>query len=230
MKKSKKVIFTIPYAGGNKFSFKKYDLFLKNSFDIYHLELAGRGERFSEDLITDIYEVVDDLFNQIKDNIYGEYILYGHSLGGLLGYLLILILEEKGLPIPSNFIVSGRANPAMKPPLIRYNLPKDNFIRSLKQLGGMPSEFFNHPELFDLFEPILRADFELVEKFDFIENRKINSKISVLYGKDESFSRNEAKKWKNFSYQNIDFHKFNGGHFFIFDHIEEICKIIKNDK
>ena len=229
MKKDKKIIFTIPYAGGNKFSFKEYDLFLKDDFDIYHLELPGRGERFLEDLITDIDKVIDDLYNQIKDRIDSEYVLYGHSLGGLLGYLLILMLEEKELPIPSNFIVSGRANPSMKPPSLRHNLPKDDFIKSLKELGGMPSEFFNHSELFDLFEPILRADFMVVEKFDFNEKRKIGSKISVLYGRDESFSINEAMKWKDFSYQNINFHEFSGGHFFILDHGEDICKIIRND-
>jgi len=225
--KDKIALFTIPFAGGNRFSFNRFNRYLEDDFDIYHLELAGRGERISEELMSNIYEIRDDLFRQIEDRIDGEYIIYGHSLGGLLGYLLILLLEEKGLPRPLKFIVSGRANPCMRPPFIRYNLAKDDFIKSLKKLGGMPSEFFNHSELFDFFEPILRADFKAVEKFDFSETRKIGTKISLLYGENESFSKEEALRWRDFSYQNINFYQFEGGHFFIFDQIEEICNIIR---
>ena len=228
MIKDKTALFTIPFAGGNRFSFNRFNRYLEDDFDIYHLELAGRGERISEGLMSDIYEIRDDLFRQIMDKANGDYIIYGHSLGGLLGYLLILLLEEKGLPRPLRFIVSGRANPCMRPPYIRYNLAKDDFIKSLKKLGGMPSEFFNHSELFNFFEPILRADFEAVEKFDFSETRKIGTKISVLYGKDESFSLTDAMRWRDFTTHNsIEFYEFQGDHFFIYNHIETICKIIR---
>jgi len=229
MIKSKKTLFTLPFAGGNRYSFSKFDNYLKDDFTIYNLELAGRGDRVSQDLMSDIYEIRDDLFNQIKDNINGEYIIYGHSLGGLLAYLIALKIEDKNLPLPSKLVISGRANPSMKPKVIRHNLPKESFIDSIKKLGGMPDEFFNHPELFDFFEPILRADFQSVEDFDFKESRKIGSKISVLYGSDEYFSRKKALKWKNYTHQDIDFKEFSGGHFFIFEHIEDVCNIIKED-
>ena len=225
---NKRTFFTIPFAGGNKFAFKKYSEFLEDDFTIYPLELAGRGERFSEDLMSDIYKVRDDLFNQIKENIDGEYIIYGHSLGGLLGYLLVVLLQDRGLPLPTKLIISGRANPSMKPSTIKHNLSKDDFINSLKKLGGMPSDFFNHPELFEFFEPILRADFQIAECFDFKEKRKVNTKITVLYGKDESFSIMEAMRWREFTTDNyIDFHEFQGDHFFIYNNIETICKIIR---
>ena len=225
---NKRTLFTIPFAGGNRFAFKRYNEFLEDSFNIYPLELAGRGERFSEELISDIYDVRDDLFNQIKENLNGEYVIYGHSLGGLLAYLLTLLLEDKQLPLPTKLVISGRANPSMKPITIKYNLSKDKFIESLKELGGMPSDFFKHPELFELFEPILRTDFQLVECFDFKEKRQIDTKISVLYGKEEAFSRIEAMRWREFTIdKTIDFHEFQGDHFFIYNHIETICKIIR---
>lgn len=226
MIKNKITLFTIPFAGGNKFSFQKFNPYLEEHFNVHHLELAGRGKRISENLMDNVNDVVEDLLLQIKGKTHRDYILYGHSLGGLLGYLLILRLEENGLHTPSRFIVSGRANPCLKPSLIRHNLPKDKFIHSLQKLGGMPSEFFNHPELFDFFEPILRADFQVVESFHFAETRKINTKLSLLYGNNELFSLQEALKWQDFVSQEMDFYQFEGGHFFIFDHIEEICTII----
>lgn len=229
MIKSKKILFTIPFAGGNKYSFNKFDKYLKDDFVIYNLELAGRGDRISESLMSDLYEIRDDLFSQIKDKIAGEYVIYGHSLGGLLAYLVTLLLEEKNLPLPSKLVISGKANPSIKPKVIRHNLPRDSFIDSIKKLGGVPSEFFDHHELFEFFEPILRADFQAAEDFDFKENSKISSKISVLYGSDEHFSRKKALKWKDYTSQDFKFIELKGGHFFIFDHAKDVCNIIKED-
>lgn len=224
----KKILFTLPFAGGNKFSFREYDAYLKDDFEIYALELPGRGERFSEDLLIDIYDAVEDLFKQIEDKLNGDYVIYGHSLGGLLAYLLTLYIEEKNLNKPLKLVISGRANPAMKPKTIKHTLSHDAFIHNLKDLGGMPSNFFEHPELFDLFEPILRADYQVAECFHFSEKRKVDTKVSVLYGKDESFSLVEALDWKTFTHHTpLDFQQFEGDHFFIFNHIKAVCEIIK---
>jgi surfactin synthase thioesterase subunit len=115
----------------------------------------------------------------------------------------------------------------MKPKIIKYTLGNDAFIHNLKDLGGMPSTFFEHPELFDLFEPILRADYQIAECFHFNEKRKVNTKVSILYGKGESFSLLEALEWKTFTHFPIDFQQFEGNHFFIYHHIKAVCDIIK---
>lgn len=224
----KNTLFTIPFAGGNKYSFNEYDRFLKDTFNIYHLELPGHGKRFSEDLLRDIYTIRDDLFKQIEDKIYGDYVIYGHSLGGLLSYLLNLLIEDKKLNKPLKLIISGCASPTMKPTTVIHTLSKDDFEKHLRDLGGMPSDFFNHPELFELFEPILRADYTVAECFDYKEDRKVDTKLSILYGEDEEFSLKEALKWKEFTYHSpLEFKQFKGNHFFIYNHTESICKIIK---
>ena len=226
MQKNKRVLFTIPFAGGSGFSFKNFDRHLEDIFDIYHLELPGRGYRVTEELIDDIYQAKDDLFEQIRDKISDDYVVYGHSLGAILGYLLVLEIEERGLPKPSKLVVSGKRAPQNRSTVIRHNLPLDSFISSLKELGGMPEDFFEHRELFEFFEPILRADFKMAEEFNLKEIKKIDSKISVLYGIDDSYSIEEALDWKYFSKKSIDFYKFSGNHFFIFNHLKEICNII----
>ncbi len=228
VKMPKKILFTLPFAGGNKFSFRNYDSFLKDDFEINALELPGRGGRFSEDLLTDIYNVIEDLFKQVEDKLDRDYVIYGHSLGGLLAYLLTLLIEEKNLNKPLKLVISGKANPSMKPKTIKHTLAHESFTYNLKNLGGMPANFFEHPELFDLFEPILRADYQVAECFHFNEKRKVDTKISVLYGKDESFSVIEALEWKNFTHHTpLDFQEFEGGHFFIYNHIQAVCEIIK---
>lgn len=229
MIKKRKTIFTIPFAGGNRYAFKSFDRYLESDFILHPLELAGRGNRITEDLMSDLSKIIDDLFSQIRDNLGDEYIIYGHSMGGLLAYLLTIKIEEKNLLVPSSIIISGRAYPTMRPKQIRHNLSKDKFKETLMELNGTPKEILEHPELFEFFEPILRSDFKAIESYHFEQDKKLNTKISILYGKEEkSFKKKEAKRWQEFTSVPIDFYQFDGGHFFIFDDIAKVCSTINS--
>jgi len=228
MRNHKIKLFLIPFAGGNSTSYRAYEALLKDTFLLYPLELAGHGYRMAEPLHKNIFDMRDDLIKQIEIHIDEDSIIYGHSIGGLLGYLVTLYFEQKKSLILKRLIVSGRANPALSPTQIRHNLPQNIFFQQLKSLGGMPKEFFEYPELHELFEPILRADFEAIETFDFKERKKIETPISVLYGLDDNFSIEEVLKWRDFSREDkINFHSFEGGHFFINQKSKAVCKIIK---
>lgn len=229
MKRNKKTLFTIPFAGGNKYAFKSFNKYLENDFILKPLELSGRGNRIAEDLMTNLSDIVDDLFYKIREYLNDEYIIYGHSMGGLLAYLLTIRIEESNLLVPSSIIISGRSYPTMKPKKIRYNLSKEKFKDTLIELNGTPKEVLEYPELFDFFEPILRADFEAIESYSFKQDKKLNTKISILYGKDEKgFRKKDAKRWQEFTNLAIDFTQFEGGHFFIFDDTQKVCSTINS--
>lgn len=224
----KKKLFLIPFAGGNKTAFQAYEPLLKEKFELYPLELSGHGTRLSEPLHETLFEMRDDLLQQIEKYVDNDSIIYGHSLGGLLGYLLILHLEQSKQITPQQLIVSGRASPSLPPSNIRHNLPQKEFFNHLQNLGGMPSIFFEHVEFFELFEPILRADFKAIETFHFKINQQIHSQITVLFGKEDYFTLEEAKKWKKFTHcKSFQLHTFEGGHFFINTHTKAICDIMK---
>lgn len=217
------------FAGGSKYSFNSFKPFLREHFEIHALELSGRGERTQEPLVEDIYQARDDLFAQMEPHLESEYVIYGHSLGGLLAYKLALLIEQKGLRGASKVVVSGRAVPTKRPDKIRYNLPKEAFIQTLKELNGTPKEILEHPELFEFFEPILRADFALVDRYHFNTTGRLKTPLSLLYGLEETFSLEEAQAWQAFSTHPMKFHTFSGNHFFIYEHIQEVCRVICED-
>jgi len=224
----KRVLFTIPFAGGNRYVFKDFQPFLADDFRLHPLELAGRGDRISQDLMKELYAIRDDLFSKMQDHLEDEYIIYGHSMGGILAYLLTLMIEDQKLPLPTRVIISGRNTPTKKPKKIRHLLAKEAFKDSLRELEGTANEVLDHPEIFDFFEPILRADFEAIETYNFEESRKLNTPLTILHGQAEkNFDEEGARAWQHFTHDAMDFHSFSGGHFFIYDHIEAICDIIK---
>ncbi|MEA3315870.1 MAG: alpha/beta fold hydrolase [Campylobacterota bacterium] len=225
----KKNFFSIHFAGGNRYSFKDFNRYLEKDFNIYHIELPGRGDRIDEDLISNIYDMRDDIYEQIKDKLDNDYILFGHSLGGLLVYLLTIFIQKKKQNRPNKLIISGKSSPNTKVKDIRYNLPQNEFIKKLKDLNGTPSAVLEHKELFEFFEPIIRADFQAIETFDYLENKKVKTDLMVLTGSEEkNFSKEEIFNWKNYTTKNYTFHELSGDHFFIYNDIEKVCNLIKS--
>ena len=115
---------------------------MANFINIIPLELPGRGKRISEPLLSDIQSMTDDLFLQIKTSIMSPYAFYGHSLGALLGYLLVKRILDEKLPPPLHLFFSGRAGPSVQDKdKDIYALPKKEFIQKLKEYDGSLMRF-----------------------------------------------------------------------------------------
>ena len=63
-------IFCLPYAGGNKYSYRELEEAAPSNYVFHTLDYPGRVSRIKEPLISDADELVEDLFNQIKKKIF----------------------------------------------------------------------------------------------------------------------------------------------------------------
>lgn len=78
----------------------------------------------------------------------------------------------------------------------------------------------------DFFEPILRADFNIVENYTYTKKDSLTIPIDVLYGKFESSSKLNFLNWKKESLKNVNIQEFEGDHFFIYNYGLDISKYI----
>jgi len=221
------MIFVFPFAGGSKYSFNNYYPLISK---VILLEYPGRGLRIKEDLKENINELISDLLTQFKKEInsYENYIIYGHSMGALVGYLICTELEKSGLKLPVKLIVSGAKPPKYCREKILSNLLDKVFWEEVSKLGGIPKELNNHPELIEYFTPILKADFKCIENYKYNENLiKLTIPIDVFYGSDEGITQEEAEAWQEETTGNITVTKLKGNHFFIFDHKDFFSKYFK---
>ncbi len=225
--------FFFPFAGGSSYSFEYYRKYTAHNF--YTLEYPGRGKKIKLPLMDNIHQITNDVFNDLSVPPNTPFYFYGHSMGTLTAYLLIKELTHKKLPLPSHLFVSARGGPSSLIKNIRHNLPQDKFWKKIKDLGGCPQEILTNQDLMLFFEPILRADLKAIETYEYKSSEPFNIPITVLLGKNDSVSHEEAMLWQKETSQPIDIHYFDGGHFFIFDHIKEIsslmnAKITSNNK
>ena len=222
---NKNTLFLLHYAGGNYYSFRFMEPYL-HDFECIPLELPGRGRRIYESCLNNFNDAAVEIADQIVNNLVSpDFYIYGHSMGAIMALRVAAILEKKNL-IPSYLIVSGNAGPGIKEIEKKHLLGKEEFKQELVKLGGMPAEFYSNEELFDFFEPIIRADFELLETINYVEFTPVKASIYALMGNTEEDSES-IENWKRFTLSDFNGEILEGHHFFIYKYAEKIAGIIK---
>ncbi|AZA81395.1 thioesterase [Chryseobacterium lactis] len=226
---SKPQLFLLHYAGGDRNSFRPLLENLHSYFQIETPELPGRGNRMAEPFLKNKKEAVEELLDQIKKTRQKNvpYLIYGHSMGAILGLEICRIMEENG-DGPEYFIPTGYPGPNIKNNAPIAGLPRAEFFAEVKKLGGLSDEVMEIEELLDFFEPVLRADFGLLENK---ENKpfegKIQTPVYAIMGKTEQYALN-IRNWKNYTDADCECHIVNGNHFFINQNFNYLAQVIKN--
>ena len=222
-------IFGLPFAGGSKYSFQRFSNEINN---LIVFEYSGRSSRIREPFIIDIKLLIEDILQKLKTEIGSsneDYIIYGHSMGALVGYLICQQIEELGLKKPQKLVVSGKKAPSVERELKISHLGDNEFWQEVVKLGGIPDELRNHPELIEFYTPILKADFSVIENYRYEKKQKLTIPIDVFYGSEEA-QVNEMLGWKEESTEKVTINQMEGNHFFIFDHTDFFISYFKNIK
>ena len=220
-------LFCFPFAGGNKYSYRELADYCPPAIQLIPVELPGRGARFREPPLTELYSIIDDLFGQIRDQLQPPYAFYGHSMGTWVSYLLTKKILQVNLPPPSHLFLTGCAAPSVPIREVpRHQLPKAEFIEKLRSYGGSPEEVLNDSSLMDFFEPILRADFQALETYAYQATSPFSIPVSIIIGTEDRVTYEDALAWQRETTEPVEIRQFPGDHFFIFGYKAEIMKIM----
>lgn len=222
---NKHTIVLIHFAGGSCYSFQFLKPYLID-YRLIILELPGRGQRVNEPLIKDKTMAVDDLLRQfLKHKIEGEFIIYGHSMGATLGLLLCEKLEYIAI-FPKFLIVTGSCGPRYGNEKNTYLLTDEAFKNALRKLGGISEMVLQEEELFSYLEPIIRSDFELLQKDSVEPSTILNVAIHAIMGSEEKDILH-IHNWQRFTTVNAITEMWQGNHFFIYNNLDRLARLLK---
>lgn len=221
-------ILFLPFAGGSAQISNYWKRYLNDGFSIIPIELAGRGSRFKDKFYTDFDQALDDLIISVKAVADEPYVIYGHSFGALLTYELYYRLLENNCRLPEHLFFSGSVPPNRRCLEKKtYDMPDTEFMKEVIKFNGMEKEVLENKQLMELVLPILRADFKLLDLYNFSEKPcKIEKNVTILYGNDMTYDT--VKGWSELAENNIDFYHIDGDHFFIKKNVKEVMDIIKD--
>ena len=220
----KPLLFLLHFAGGSKYSYNFLNPFL-DKFEVKAIELPGRGERMGEDLITSFESALEDTVEQIRKHLTGsDYVIYGHSMGAMLALGAVNELGKNNEG-PKAIVVTGNAGPGTYEPTMRSHLGHEEFVEELINLGGFPIEVIENEELFEMFEPILRADFKIAETNYKFQEIQIEIPIYTVMGNEEK-NNEKIRNWEVFANSTLESEILPGDHFFIHEHAQKIAEKI----
>ena len=220
-------IIALPFAGGSSFSYAKLSRTLPAGVSMTALDTPGHGARMGEPLVADVDRMASDLAPRViraADHV--PYTLFGHSLGAYLALAVLDRLLEQQAPLPTRLVLSGAAPPQRRQGEKKSTLPRAQFFDRIVAIGGMPAEFLAEPALLELFEPLLRSDFEAAERYTNARRRTHAVPVRILRGTEDAVTSEAAGSWDECFAHQPEVIDFPGGHFFLFERAEQVVAAI----
>ncbi|OJX13879.1 MAG: hypothetical protein BGO77_01000 [Caedibacter sp. 37-49] len=222
-----KRLFCFHYAGGNAHIFYPWAKHLDPSIELISVQLPGHGTRFTEPLFTSMDPLIDNLGTQIVDYLDRPYFFFGHSLGGLIAYALTHYMQRNSLPLPDCLFVSGKTPPHFKTSDKISHLPDLDFLEEVKKYNGLPEEILQNQELVEIWLPILRADFQILETFIRPDDYKLSCDLMALGGvNDIMVTPSRVELWQDYTTACFKALFFPGDHFFINPQQTQVIEMI----
>ncbi len=224
-------LFCFPYGGGNAHVFRDWQLYLGPEIDVCLVHLPGRARRMGERPRTRLAPLVEELADLIGAEIPGRFAFYGHSMGALIAFELTRTLRRRGQDVPAHLFLSAcRAPTAIRSVPPTYNLSAPDFMAKIARLRGTPKEFFEHPEIQNALLPLLRADFEITDTYDYVPESPLACPITIYGGdRDELATQEQLAPWKQETLTDYRCEVFAGDHFFIQSHKADFLRILRQD-
>lgn len=224
-------MYCFPYAGGSSHVFRIWQRHLPEQVDMCLVHLPGRGRRLSERPFTRLKPLVETIADVLFNESPIPFVFYGHSMGALISFELARELRRRRSTGPRQLFLSGRRAPTVPSPEgPTFNLPHDEFIAKLRRLNGTPHELLEVPEATELFLPLMRADFELVDTYAYEAEDPLSCPITAYGGlEDELISLESLREWQKQTYAACRQRMFPGDHFFIHYPGNTFLTALRND-
>lgn len=225
-------LFCFTFAGGNASFFDPLEKCLGGtSIEIVKLEYAGHGTRHRESFYHSFSQLAEDLFVAIRKcyHMGEDYAFLGYSMGSISAVeVLKQILKSGEMPPPVHMFLAAH-EPCTKSELMGYSAEdQDELVKARTiQFGGIPESLVDNRSFWRVYLPIYRADYALIGSYDF-QRLNLESRIptTVFYSETDTLYADMAQ-WKKVFVGECKFVRYEGTHFFIQEHCQEMADVIK---
>lgn len=223
-------LFMLPYAGGDHASFNKILPYLNKNIEPVTIEYSGRGNRRKETFIKEYQKFLDDI--SVTINVLRRpdcpYALLGYSLGSAVAF--DLLSKHRILGVPKHAFFCARGSLKVKTESQSYHLLSDTeFIKVIKDLGGIDDRILSNPRFLDIFMRPIKADYSIWGQYTHPDNNaKIPCNMSIIYSPQDPLSDN-IEDWCEMTEKESHFYEIGNNHFFILQHYKELADIINRE-
>ncbi len=211
--------------------FRSWRRYFPAEIDLCLVHLPGHGKRVGEQAFVRLATLVEAIADLIASEMQHPFAFYGHSMGALLSFELANELFRRYPDGPSHLYLSGHGAPHLpksEPPT--FNLTDNELIAYLKRLNGTPVELLDDTEARQIFLPVLRADFEMVNTYEYRGGKPLSCPLSIYGGlRDNEVPVERLRAWEVHTAATCKVRLCEGNHFFIHDSRSEFIDVFRSD-
>jgi surfactin synthase thioesterase subunit len=222
-------LICLPFAGGGSLLFSTWRDMAPPGLRICPVCLPGREQNFDLPPIDDLRDMLDWLDREIAPLTASDHAFFGHSMGAVIAYAQALKQRAAGRSEPRHVFVSAAVPPPNPRTANMHTKPPDEMRAYLRRYDPDGYAFDDHPELWEVFEPVLRADFKLVETYTPpLGANKISCPITAISGtRDALVEAVHMAGWRNRTNGRFDEATVDGGHLFLRDNPKSVFDLIR---
>ncbi|GHC74388.1 thioesterase [Nocardiopsis terrae] len=222
-------IFLFHHAGGSHLVYRDWAARMPKNWDVCLLDAPGRGRLSGMPPCGDTDALVDFFRGQIAHLLDRPFAFFGHSMGGLVAYELTNRLAAEGGPAPVWLGLSARGAPRIgAEPGDRHLMPAEELRHHLEAMGGTPRDVLADPDVWDMFEPMIRNDLKLVETWRPRPGTPpLTVPVSILGGASDTLvTRDRLAAWAAYAQRLQGMYVYPGGHFYFMDKADDVTRRI----
>jgi surfactin synthase thioesterase subunit len=207
-------LICLPHAGGAASAFRSWTA-EGSDVEVLAVTLPAREARIGEPATVD----VPALTEAIAQSADRPFALFGHSMGGVLGFEVTRRLRRLGAALPRRLWVVAAPPPGERGPLSgAADLPDRELVERLATVGGMPSELLAEPAITALFLPAIRGDLRWLDGYPVPADEPLPVPIqAIAAAEDPHASPAMMRGWRRHTSATFQLEVTQGGHFFVHD-------------
>ncbi|WP_405492753.1 thioesterase II family protein [Streptomyces sp. NBC_00096] len=210
------------HAGAGISAFSRWQAQFAAEAEVVPVLLPGRDARVREPRVTGRAALLAELEVAAALTRGRPYLLYGHSLGGLVAYSFAAAREAAGDP-PRAVVIGAVLPPHLRSPLaLSAELPDTPLLHLLVRQGVLPPEAADEDRGSDLFRrrvlPPLRDDLRLAQDLIRRADVPLRAPVVAVAGAEDPVAPPEGvAQWARYAAGDFRLRTVPGGHLFVRD-------------
>ncbi|CAM2783935.1 thioesterase [Mycobacterium intermedium] len=218
-----------PHAGAAAASYRRFATALAGGGDTFIVQYPQRAERLHHPPPQSIPDLARGLFQAGPWRRVAPLRLFGHSMGAVVAFEFARLAERHGIAVQKLWVSAGPV-----PATVR-NLPElptndRQLLDDLANLGGTDPRLLADEEFAKLLINAARCDYQALNRYQCTDGVRIRADIHAVGARqDRRVDARSLQRWADHTDGSFSSSYFDGGHFYINDHINTLANRVITD-
>nr|WP_090277913.1 thioesterase domain-containing protein [Mycolicibacterium komanii]CRL73125.1 thioesterase [Mycolicibacterium komanii] len=216
-----------PHAGGAAAAYRGFASALARAGDdAYVVQYPQRADRLSHSAPETVEDLASDLFAAGDWSELGPLRLFGHCMGAVIAFEFGRVAERNGVPVRQLWVSASQA-PSTIATSPRLPTADAEVVANMVDLGGTDPRLLADEDFIELLVRAVRADYVAFNRYACEPDVRLAADIHTIGGRDDHrISPAMLRGWETHTQGAFTLSLFDGGHFYINDHLDAVAELV----